>query len=395
MRLETIRLADFRNYESLDLRFGEGINLLVGENAQGKSNLLESVYLLATGRSYRGAAESDLTRWGAAGFAVRGLVRRSYGEVILEVVYQTDRRKRVRVNGADVRRLSELFGYLTAVIFSPEDLQLVKGGPIHRRRFLDLELAQIDAAYRQDLIDYHQVLTQRNNLLKGTPPTPGELAVWEEQLTAVGARIQAKRSRAVAALSLLAGRVHGQITAGREELRLTYLAAVGRGAARLPVVGEGGLPAEWPAAEFRRRLAEEFERVRPTELRRGMTLLGPHRDDLLVEIDRTPARAFASQGQQRTAALALKLGELEFMQAETGDYPLLLLDDVMSELDEGRRRFLLQAAGERTQVFVTTTSLESLPPGQSGGASLFAVRQGKILPGGEPLWAAKPPPEED
>ncbi|HHW14304.1 MAG TPA: DNA replication/repair protein RecF, partial [Firmicutes bacterium] len=369
--------------------------LLVGENAQGKSNLLEAVYLLATGRSYRGAAEGELTRWGAAGFGVRGVVRRTYGEVVLEVSYQIDRRKRVRVNGADVRRLSELFGYLTAVIFSPEDLQLVKGAPVHRRRFLDLELAQIDPAYRQDLIDYHQVLSQRNNLLKGASPAPGELAVWEEQLAAVGARIQARRSRAAAVLSRLAAEVHRRITGGREELRLTYLAAVGPGAVRIPVVGEGGGAAEWPAAEFRQRLTEELARVRPAELRRGMTLLGPHRDDLLLEIDGSLARSFASQGQQRTAALALKLGELEFMQAETGEYPLLLLDDVLSELDEGRRRFLLQAAGERTQLFVTTTSLRSLPPGEIQRAALFSVRQGKITPGGEPLSTAKPPAEED
>lgn len=385
MQLEALRLVAFRNYGELDLNLPGGVILLVGQNAQGKSNLLEAVYLLATGRSYRGAGDADLVRWGSGGYAARGRVGRTYGEVLLEVIYHADQRKRVRVNGTDVRRLSELFGHLTAVIFSPEDLQLVKGGPVHRRRFLDLELAQIDPAYRQDLIDYQQVLVQRNNLLRLGAPA-AELEVWDEQLVATGARLMAKRARAVKRLWRLAAAAHHQITAGREELRLGYLAAAGAGATRVAVDLEDE-PASRVAA-FREQLAGELSRVRPAELRRGMTLLGPHRDDLSLHINGAEARAFASQGQQRTAALALKLGELEFMREETGEYPLLLLDDVMSELDEERRRYLLQVAGERTQVFVTTTSLQSLPPDQVAAARVFSVSQGKVTPEGEPLSEA-------
>ncbi|MGE5509430.1 MAG: DNA replication/repair protein RecF [Chitinophagales bacterium] len=394
MRLDSLRLADFRNYHGLEISFRDGVNLLVGENAQGKSNLLEAVYLLATGRSYRGAADSDLVRWGTEGFAVRGHVVRGDGEVYLEVTYHSERRKRIRVNETDVRRLSELFGYLTAVIFSPEDLQLVKGGPAHRRRFLDVELAQIDPGYRRDLIDYQQVLIQRNNLLKqglarlNRPRAegPGELAAWDEQLVAIGARVQAKRARAVAALSRLAEEAHARVTAGRETLRLAYLAACGPGATRVEV----DEPGEWTAARFRERLAAELEEVRPAERRRGMTLLGPHRDDLALEVNGTDARAYGSQGQQRTAALALKLGEIEYMQEVTGEYPVLLLDDVMSELDEGRRRFLLSVAGEKTQVFVTATTTRSLPDEHVAAAALFVVQQGRIVSGGESLSEAQP-----
>ncbi|MGE5553843.1 MAG: DNA replication/repair protein RecF [Betaproteobacteria bacterium] len=393
MQLLALRLANFRNYKEQEIAPHGRLNLLVGLNAQGKSNLLEAVYLLATGRSYRGASDAAMVRWGEGGFAVRGLVRRSYGEVSLEVSYQVDGRKRVRVNGTDVRRLSELFGYLMAVIFSPEDLQLVKGGPVHRRRFLDLELAQIDPAYRQDLVDYQQVLVQRNNLLRQWPAAPlDQLSVWDEQLVALGARLQAKRARTVRSLSRLAAEAHRRITAGREGLRLAYLAAAGPAATRTEAGEEKD---EWTAEAFRERLAGELERVRPLELRRGMTLLGPHRDDLLLEVDGAEARSFASQGQQRTAALALKLSEIEFMRQETGEYPLLLLDDVMSELDEGRRRFLLEAAGERTQVFVTTASPRALPPGLGGVAQVFVVRQGKIASGGETLSEAEPSDEED
>jgi DNA replication and repair protein RecF len=310
------------------------------------------------------------------------------------VAYHSERRKRIRVNETDVRRLSELFGFLTAVIFSPEDLQLVKGGPAHRRRFLDLELAQIDPGYRRDLIDYQQVLVQRNNLLRQglvrsgrpQPAGPGELAAWDEELVALGSRVQAKRARAVAALSELAGEAHRQVTAGREALRLTYLAACGEGAARIEVTPSG----DWTADRFRDRLAAELVEVAPVERRRGMTLLGPHRDDLALAVNGTDARAYGSQGQQRTAALALKLGELEYMRQATGEYPVLLLDDVMSELDEGRRRFLLSVAGEKTQVFVTATTTRSLPAEHVAAATLFVVEQGRISFGGEILSEARP-----
>lgn len=390
MHLEALRLVNFRNYEELDLALGDRLTLFVGRNAQGKSNLLEAAYLLATGRSFRGAGDGEMVRWGTGGFAVRGRVRRLCGEVVLELSYLADQRKRVRVNGTDVRRLSELFGYLTAVIFSPEDLQLVKGAPAHRRRFLDLELSQIDPGYRQDLIDYQQVLVQRNNLLR-TASHGGaarldlsELGVWDTQLVDLGARLHAKRARAVQALSRLAAEAHRQITSGTEELRLSYLAAVGPGATRV-AAGEG---ADATPEAFRERLAAELAQVRPAELRRGTSLLGPHRDDLLLSIDGAEARSFASQGQQRTAALALKLAEIGLMREDTGEYPILLLDDVMSELDGDRRRFLLQAAGEKTQVLVTATSLDTVPPGRAGEARVFAVAQGKVNPRREPFAEA-------
>lgn len=393
MRLEALRLVNFRNYDEQEVSLCDGLNLFFGQNAQGKSNLLEAVYLLATGRSYRGAGDAEMIRWGTGGFAVRGRVFRAYGEVVLEVRCQVDQRKRVKVNGGDVRRLSELFGHLTAVIFSPEDLQLVKGGPLHRRRFLDLELAQIDPSYRQDLIDYQQVLVQRNNLLKGaglgSGPRPdwAELEVWDVQFVNLAARLHAKRARAVRRLSRLAAEAHRQITAGREGLSLSYLAAVGPGASRVALGGEDGERDPEPE-DLRERLGTELGRVRPAEYRRGMTLLGPHRDDVLLAINGTEARSFASQGQQRTAALAMKLAEIEFMREDTGEYPVLLLDDVMSELDGERRRFLLQVAGEKTQVFVTTTSLEALPSRQVERALVFMVEQGKLRPGREPMSEA-------
>jgi DNA replication and repair protein RecF len=382
VRLRTLRLVNFRNYGEEEFAPGGRLNLLLGPNAQGKSNLLEAIYLLATGRSYRGAPDGDLVRWGTGGFAIRGRVERTYGETTLEVSYQSDGRKQIRVNGADLRRLSELFGYLTIVIFSPEDLQLVKGGPAHRRRFLDLELAQSDPAYRQDLIDYQQVLLQRNSLLRQAA-SPAELLAWNDQLVALGGRVQAKRARAVRRLSPLAGAAHRRITAGQEELRLSYLPAAGPGAGRSEA---GEAEAGWSSEDWRARLACQLKKVRAAELRRGLTLLGPHRDDLLLSINEAEARSFASQGQQRTAALAVKLSELAFLREETGESPLLLLDDVLSELDAERRRFLLEAAGEQTQVFVTTASPRALPPGLSEEAQVFGVRQGKIIPGGEPLW---------
>jgi DNA replication and repair protein RecF len=203
----------------------------------------------------------------------------------------------------------------------------------------------------------------------------------------LAARLHAKRARAVRRLSRLAAEAHRQITAGREGLSLSYLAAVGPGASRVALGGEDGERDPEPE-DLRERLGTELGRVRPAEYRRGMTLLGPHRDDVLLAINGTEARSFASQGQQRTAALAMKLAEIEFMREDTGEYPVLLLDDVMSELDGERRRFLLQVAGEKTQVFVTTTSLEALPSRQVERALVFMVEQGKLRPGREPMSEA-------
>lgn len=288
-----------------------------------------------------------------------------------------------------MKRLSALFGHLNAVIFSPEDLQIVKSSPAHRRRFLDLELAQVDPAYRAALIDYQQVLLQRNNLLKGVGPgrdrraSREALAVWDEQLIRLGAKVLAKRLLAIRRLTVLAREAHSQITEGRETLDLQYLATLGwegREGGPSPTDRVVADPESWREETLRQRLAAGLAAAYPIEIRRGTTLIGPHRDDLALAINGADVRAFGSQGQQRTAALALKLAELEFMKEEVGEYPVLLLDDVMSELDGARRRFLLDMVQPKAQMFVTTTGLHSFQPRHLQAGRVFEVRQGALSP---------------
>jgi DNA replication and repair protein RecF len=386
LHLEKLSLEGFRNYSSLQVEFGPHLNILVGDNAQGKTNLLEAVYLLATGRSYRAAGDHELLGWEKPSFHVGATISRSYGDLFIEVAYSPERKKKVKVNGTDLKKLSALFGHLNAVIFSPEDLQIVKSSPAHRRRFLDLELAQVDPAYRSFLIDYQQVLVQRNNLLKELSGPRDRrssremLEVWDDQLIRLGAKILAKRLIAVRRMSALAKEAHARITETREDLGVSYLAALGgnpedgaKPGERVEVALDG-----WREEELREKMAKALVVCRVAEMRRAVTLVGPHRDDLALAVNGREVRSFGSQGQQRTAALALKMAELEFMKEEVGEYPILLLDDVMSELDAARRRFLLDLVQPKAQMFVTTTGLHSFQPRHLAEGKVFSVRHGTL-----------------
>ncbi len=370
MFLRHIRLFNFRNYISIETDFGPAMNIFVGDNAQGKTNLLEAIYLLATGRSYRASRDQELINWQAPGFNIRAEINREFSSFTLEIGYVRDQRKRIRVNGADLPKLSELFGHLNAVAFSPEDLQLIKGAPSFRRRFLDLELSQVNPQYRHELIRYHQILLQRNNLLKEMQAGRGDgrhLDVWDEQLAKSALKISLLRMNAVEKMAALARSMQRLITEGKEELVLNYNPSV------------PGLKVEpFEEEPAREEVLRRLQGLRRLEILRGTTLLGPHRDELSILINDVDARAFGSQGQQRTGVLALKLAELEFMREETGEYPILLLDDVMSELDYSRRKFLTEAIRNKVQVFVTTTGLHSFQEAQLADSRVFTISNGTI-----------------
>lgn len=384
MTLRRLLLVDYRNYARLDLDVTGALNIFVGENAQGKTNLLEAIYLLATGRSYRTARDAELVRWGAEQAVVSAVVLRQVGEARLDVTLREAGPKTVRVNGKVRRRLSDLFGITVAVVFSPDDLRLVKGSPEERRRFLDLEIAQVSAVYRHHLIRYHQVLRQRNNLLRAIgegQAEPEGLAEWDPQLLESGVEIVVHRARAVRELSRLAGASHERISDGRETLELRYLpfwidAEPGTG----PAEETAGRAELEERAAVRPIYAEELRRLRRAELARGNTLCGPHRDDLQFLINGVDARRFGSQGQQRSAVLSTKLAEVAFMEEEVGEPPLLLLDDVLSELDAGRRlKFLDQVSG-RVQTFITTAYLAGFPPPMIESADRFCIAAGTVRP---------------
>lgn len=374
MFLRRIDLWHFRNYRELSLEFATSLNIFVGENAQGKSNLLEGIYVTALGRSYRTTSDEELIRWGESVARVRAEAEREVASSRIEILLRRDGPKEIKVAGETLRRHSDLLGTVNAVVFSPDDLQLVKGAPALRRRFLDIEIAQVSPAYRHHFTRYQRVLRQRNNLLKAISigSAPRDVLVdWDEQLVADGARIVAKRAQAVRRLAAWSREMQRRISGGREELELVYRPFFA--AADEPPSGEWE-DVEAVAGRFRQAL----EAVRRDEVVRATTLVGPQRDDVAFMVGDVDLRYFGSQGQQRTAVLSTKLSELEFIREEAGEYPILLLDDVMSELDEARRERFLETVTGRIHTFITTTGLESFTERILREAAIYRIQAGTI-----------------
>ncbi len=367
MHLASLQLQHFRNYDSLSLSFSPGLNVVFGDNAQGKTNLLESIYFLATGRSHRTSRDQDLIQEGAPTLTAKASVGRATGDLQLELSYGHESRKQLKINGVAERKIARLVGSLATVFFSPDDLQLLKGPPAGRRRFLDVELSQVSQTYLHYLMTYNKVLTQRNTLLKAPHVDKDLLSVFDEQLLDAGAQLICRRAEAIARLGPIAARYHDLLSEGKEVLRMDYQS-------------QGAEPGQTPRPpEVTERLWSQMQQRRSEEIRRQITLVGPHRDDIGFWISGRDARLYASQGQQRTTVLALKLAELQFMSAELGEAPVLLLDDVASELDPHRRNYLLNAVQEGVQTFISCTDLEDLMvrnwPAEH---RLFRVRSGSI-----------------
>lgn len=379
MRIDSLTLVDFRNYASQQFRFSGLLHVLTGQNAQGKTNALEAIILLATGRSPRASKDVEFIRWGADMARVAAEVKREFGPVTIDVVVRPGVAKRIRVNGQPIRRLRDLFGNLNVVAFTPDDLQLVKGSPSLRRQFLDYEIAQVSSSYRDRLSRYHRALRQRNAVLRqvaeGQAPA-NRLEPWDAQLLEHGVPIIIKRAEMVNALSRWAQRIHRQITRGVESLVLAYEPFF--------ATDESGEFSESPDHAMwtdpsiaARRFEEALYKMRPIELRRGVSMVGPQRDDIRFVIDGRDLRAYGSQGQQRTAVLACKLAEIAYMEEEVGEPPILLLDDVMSELDSTRRNFLVTAVQDRVQTFITSAHLGDLGEEIVKKAEVFHIRSGR------------------
>lgn len=348
MHLASLQLLHFRNYSELSARFSPGLNVIFGDNAQGKTNLLEAIAFLATGKSHRTSRDQELIQEGHTALTARAAVERRTGELGLELTLGHDSRKQLKINGIAEKKIARLVGNLAVVFFSPDDLQLLKGSPAGRRRFLDIELSQISQTYLYHLMSYNRTLAQRNTLLKQDPVDPALLSIYDDQMLQSGAELVVRRAEAVRRLSILAAQYHGLLSEGKEVLRLEYQS-------------QGAEPEQAPGApEVFERLLSQLQQRRREEIRRQITLVGPHRDDVGFWINERDARLYGSQGQQRTAVLALKMAELQFMAEELGEYPVLLLDDVASELDPHRRHYLLNAVREGIQTFVTCTDLDDL-----------------------------------
>lgn len=347
MYLEEIRLANFRNYRRETLSFSAGINVFVGDNAQGKTNLLEGVHVLSTSRSHRASSDKDLISWGEDECSVSGTAHASGIRHQVSVRYSINSGKSVEIDGKRIRRSSDLTPILATIVFSPEDLQIVKGSPGLRRRFLDSELIQVSAAYRHAYREYTRALQHRNTMLRTYRPrlrsSCSDVAVWDKQVVDHGSRLIALRYKAVRELRRLGDDTYRTVAGGTEGLNLSYVSTV--------VDKE-----EDDEETIKDAFVSALEKTAEESIARGITVVGPHRDDLAIAIDGKDTRSFGSQGQQRTAVLAMKMAMLQFVQDCLGDVPVLLLDDVMSELDEKRRKYLLSVVSDRIQTFVTTTS---------------------------------------
>lgn len=371
MQLKSIELHGFRNYESLELSIGAGVNIFVGPNAQGKTNLLEAIHVLALTKSHRTSKDRELIGWNAQHAKIRAELTRRYGNVTLDLVIAPEGKK-AWVNGLAQRKLSGFVGTLNVVLFAPEDLDIVKGAPGVRRRFMDMEIGQVHPGYLHDLQQYQKVLQQRNNLLKQAD-TAGKsgalLEVWDEQLASYGVKMMKRRQNFIEKLQKWAEKIHAGITAGTEQLHVAYKPSFG--------AEQGSLPEDETSLfqQFMLKLSQSREQ----EMRRGTTMTGPHRDELAFAINGRDVQAFGSQGQQRTAALSLKLAELELMHEEIGEYPILLLDDVLSELDQLRQTQLIETFQSRVQTFITTTGLESVNMSRLKDAAVFHVKSGTLL----------------
>lgn len=351
MRIIHAKLNHFRNYTGCEFDPCPGVNVLLGDNGQGKTNLLEAMYLCCTGRSHRTRQDRDLIRWEADFASVYVQAEKSDGSHEVEVILPAMGKRRIKIAGREAARSGELMGHVTGVLFSPEDLRTVKDGPAERRRMVDMTLSQLRPAYYYALQRYNRALKQRNEALRACAINAALLStldLWDEQLAAAGAELMRHRRAYIEKLSAAAEETYAEIADGREKLCVRYQPSVSSGDGV-----QDNLDALFAARE--------------TDLRRLTTSVGAHRDEVLLTVNGREARSFGSQGQQRTAALSLRLSELMVMKEEMGEWPVLMLDDVMSELDPSRRRQLI-ARLEGIQTIVTCTDAEDLAGAEIGAA---------------------------
>lgn len=382
MLLKRLRLRHFRNYDALDLHLLSGITLLHGPNAAGKTNVLEAIYVLATTKSFRTRTDRDLISWqgheeGSPRYTrLEGDAEANGGPVRVEMAIaeqpsradaEVTSRKQFKLNGVP-KRAGDVVGCVKAVLCSPDDCALVTGTPSLRRRYMDLMLCQIDHRYLRLLQEYGRVLTQRNSLLqrlRGRPEPATLLEFWDDKLVAFGVEIMTTRRAMLRVLGAFAAGAYTDLSSAGEDLEIVY---------RPSLEGVVETPDEEIAGLFRQRLAE----LQTKEIYQGVTLCGPHRDDLLFLVNGSDAQYYGSRGQQRSVALALRLSELRYITNRTGEQPVLLLDEAMAELDENRRRLLLQLMETHPQVLVTTSNLDVFPQDFRDTATLLHVANGEI-----------------
>lgn len=359
MIVESLKLQNYRNYEYLNMNFDEKINIIYGDNAQGKTNILESMYVCATSKSHRGSKDREIIRFDNDESHIKVNVKKNGMNYRIDMHLKKNKPKGIAVNGIPIKRAVELFGILNIVFFSPEDLNIIKNGPSERRRFIDMELSQLDKIYLDCLINYNKVVNQRNSLLKeyafsGREDIISSLDIWDMQLVKYGNDVIKSREKFVKEINDLVKSIHTKLSGDREQLEIIYE----------PCVKE-------------QDFESELVRVRDRDLKFKCTNIGPHKDDMCFLINGMDVRKYGSQGQQRTAALSLKLAEIELVKQIIHDTPVLFLDDVLSELDSRRQNFLLDSIGN-IQTMITCTGLDEFINNRFSINKIFKVVNGTV-----------------
>lgn len=357
MVIKSLKLKNYRNYELLDLTFDPKTNILYGDNAQGKTNILEALYLSGTTKSHRGTKDRDLVRFGCDEAHLETVVVKRGIEFQIDMHLKKNSPKGIAINKIPIRKASELFGIIHFVFFSPEDLNIIKEGPSGRRRFIDLELSQLDKVYLSNLSNYNRVINQRNSLLKDIyrqDHLVETLDIWDMQLVEYGTKVMEGRKKFVEEVNEIIADIHYKLTGGREKISLTYETSIGN-----------------------MTLEQALKKNRERDLRLKSTSVGPHRDDLCFMAGDLDIRKFGSQGQQRTAALSLKLSEIELVRSLISDTPVLLLDDVLSELDKHRQNYLLDSIHD-IQTVITCTGLDEFVNHRFSINKIFHVKNGHV-----------------
>ena len=358
MIIKSIELADYRNYDSLVLQFDKGTNILYGDNAQGKTNILEAIFVSATTKSHRGSKDREIVNFEKEESHIRTYLEKDGVETRVDMHLRKNKSKGIAIDGQKIKKAADLLGLCNVVFFSPEDLGIIKNGPAERRRFVDMELCQLDGFYLYNLNHYNKIINQRNKLLKDmylNPDLKETLSIWDMQLVSFGSKIIERRYLFAEQLNEIIYEIHKRLSGGKEELTIIYEPDVSN-------------------EEFEKKLRGNQER----DIKAKLTSVGPHRDDFSFMVGNVDIRRYGSQGQQRTAALSLKLAEIELVKKVTKENPILLLDDVLSELDSNRQNYLLNSIGE-IQTIITCTGLEEFVNHRFEIDRVYKVSEGSVL----------------
>lgn len=357
MIIKYLELNHFRNYEDLHLSFDAGTNILYGNNAQGKTNILESIFLSATTKSHKGSKDKDIIQFGHEEAHIRSVIEKEGLEQRIDMHLRSSKTKGIAIDGSKIKKAAQLLGLVNVVFFSPEDLSIIKNGPAERRHFIDMELCQLDPFYLYNLNHYNKIVNQRNSLLKDLSMNPDlrdTLSIWDSQLISYGSKIIERRKLFIQQLNELIGEIHKQLSGDKENLKIHY---------------EPNVEAE----EYEKKMKSRQE----VDIRSKQTTVGPHRDDFSFMEQGIDFRKFGSQGQQRTAALSLKLSEIELVKKIANDTPILLLDDVLSELDSNRQNYLLNYIKD-IQTIITCTGLDEFVNNRFKINKVFRVVNGTV-----------------